>query len=495
MADLKDFRNKIDELDNELVRLFQERMEYVTMVSEYKKANGISTDDFGREDSMIANMLPKVDDQWKEYYKDFQMELFRLSKLHQKRRNNEYDRFIKESLDFSDYTDAAFNASCNAKQDPDSAKINATVGCYCDEDGLKSYDVVYDVYNALPNKTKAGYSSGIQGNANFNEAIFSWLNRLDNIKLPHKGVASPGGTGAISLPVSCCLEKNDTLLVPDIAWGTYKVMAKQNGLKIATYPVFTDGKLSAQGIKDEAAKLMAQQHKVAVIINDPCQNPLGTSFGLETWKDLIASLNELSKQGPVSIINDIAYIDYSYDCQNATEYMSAFNDISDNVVVFVAMSCSKTLSAYGMRVGEVIILSKDEVVLNHLYNTFTRYARSTWSNVNNSMQEAFVKVITEKKDEFLAEKQIAINNLKERTDLFVKQANECGLPIYPYQEGFFVTLNIDNEILPKYDAALNEQHIYGVPFNNGLRIAVCGLTLNQIDGLAYKMKEILDTVK
>ncbi len=492
MTDLKDIRDKIDEIDNELVRLFQERMDYVTQVSEYKKANGVDTDDFGREDAMIANMLPKVEDRWKDYYVDFQLELFRLSKLHQKRLNNETDQFIKEYLEYSEYTDAAFNASRRAKQDQDPDKINATVGCYWDDEGLKAFDTVYDTYNTIPNKTKAAYAGGIQGNANFNEAIWSWINRLDNITLYHRGVASPGGTGAIALPISNCLEKNNTLLVPDISWGTYKVMAKQNGLKLASYPVFVDGKLSVEGIKEKASEMMELQHKVAIVINDPCQNPLGTSLGTELWKDLIAHLNELSKQGPVMIINDIAYIDYAYDWQNATDYMSAFNDISENVVVFVAMSCSKTLSAYGMRMGEVIILSKEAETADHLYNTFVRYARANWSSINNSMQETFVKVVDEKKDEFLAEKQIAIDNLRERTELFVKQANECGLPMYPYQEGFFITLNISNDILDQYWEALSEQHIYGVPFNNGLRLAVCSLRMDQIDGLAYKLKEVLD---
>ncbi len=239
---------------------------------------------------------------------------------------------------------------------------------------------------------------------------------------------------------------------------------------------------------------MDRQNKVVMIINDPCQNPLGTTFGQNLWHDLITYLNELSKDGPVLIINDIAYIDYSYDWQNATAYMSEFNNISENVAVVIAMSCSKTLSAYGMRLGEAIILAKEQTTVDRLFNVFIRYARANWGSVNNAMQETFVKVVTENLDEFLAEKQIAINNLKERTDLFIKQANECGLPIYPYKEGFFVTIKIDQDKLASYDKALNENHIYGVPFTKGLRVAICGLSLDKVDGLAYKMKEVFDQV-
>ena len=39
--DLKDYRNQIDEIDDELVRLFAKRMEVSAQIADYKKANGL----------------------------------------------------------------------------------------------------------------------------------------------------------------------------------------------------------------------------------------------------------------------------------------------------------------------------------------------------------------------------------------------------------------------------------------------------------------------
>jgi len=53
MEDLKQFRDKIDEIDKELVRLFEERMNMVIKVAEYKKVNNISVLNQVREADVI----------------------------------------------------------------------------------------------------------------------------------------------------------------------------------------------------------------------------------------------------------------------------------------------------------------------------------------------------------------------------------------------------------------------------------------------------------
>jgi chorismate mutase/prephenate dehydratase len=47
--ELKSYREKIDSLDRELVRLFLERMEVVKNIARYKKENHIPVLDSGRE--------------------------------------------------------------------------------------------------------------------------------------------------------------------------------------------------------------------------------------------------------------------------------------------------------------------------------------------------------------------------------------------------------------------------------------------------------------
>ena len=81
--------------------------------------------------------------------------------------------------------------------------------------------------------------------------------------------------------------------------------------------------------------------------------------------------------------------------------------------------------------------------------------------------------------------------MKKRSDLFISQAKECDLDIYPYTEGFFVTLRIeDQKRRDEIHERLINNHIYTVKVKLGIRIGICSLPLKSIDGLAKKIKSL-----
>ena len=83
--------------------------------------------------------------------------------------------------------------------------------------------------------------------------------------------------------------------------------------------------------------------------------------------------------------------------------------------------------------------------------------------------------------------------LKQRSDIFTAEADACGLTYYPYKEGFFVTLKVeDNAFRDAYHQKLMDEHIYTVKVNKGIRVAVCSLSVDKCKGLAQRMKDILD---
>ena len=109
--------------------------------------------------------------------------------------------------------------------------------------------------------------------------------------------------------------------------------------------------------------------------------------------------------------------------------------------------------------------------------------------------ENFSWVVNENRKEFLKEKQLYIDLMKERSSIFVTEAQEVGLAHYPFREGFFVTLKIyDNDLCKKVHEAFIENHIYTVKVNHGIRVGLCSLPSHKIYGLAKKMKEIEDTI-
>ncbi len=498
MKEIDNYRQEIDRIDEELLHLFEQRMEVSEKIGQYKKTHDLPETDPKREEEILKKDESLVQEKWVKDAKDFHQELFRLSKKNQKKIKGEGEDFLKGNADYSDYVDAAFSASRKAKSDIAAGydTLNATLGSLYGEDGLiKSFTTVYDTYAKIDSRRKTSYSSSIAGNDDFNEEVFKWINRNENLHLYHRGVASPGGTGAIALIIDNCLERNETLLIPDVAWGSYRLMAKKNDLKIREYSFVKGEEISLEDLKYQCEKLMDEQGKTVVVINDPCQNPTGVSLGKERWIELVSFFNELSKKGPVLVLNDIAYIDYAYDQEHVTDYLSAFNEAPENVVFAIAFSTSKSLTAYGMRLGECVLLGKDPAKVDHLANAFIRDARSSWGSANNGFMDCFVKLMREHKEEYLREKEEAILELKKRSDIFLTQAKETGLPIYPYKEGFFVTLKVEGERLDRFQKELEKEHIYGVKFKKGMRIAICSLSIEKTDGLAFRLKEILDHIQ
>ena len=62
MRDLADIRVEIDQVDNEILSLFQKRMELACQVAEYKIATGKKVYDKAREDEKLEKLSSSVED-------------------------------------------------------------------------------------------------------------------------------------------------------------------------------------------------------------------------------------------------------------------------------------------------------------------------------------------------------------------------------------------------------------------------------------------------
>ena len=88
MDDLMKLREKIDEIDQKLVALFEERMEIVLKVAEYKRLNNIPILDEDREKEVIDRNKSKLKNKkFEDSLEIFLNELLSLSKKEQKKIN------------------------------------------------------------------------------------------------------------------------------------------------------------------------------------------------------------------------------------------------------------------------------------------------------------------------------------------------------------------------------------------------------------------------
>lgn len=86
MEELKDLRQKINQVDKEMARLFEERMSVVKEIAFIKRQKGISIYDKGREDEIIEkNSQFIADETIREYYVNFLKDNMKVSKSYQSR--------------------------------------------------------------------------------------------------------------------------------------------------------------------------------------------------------------------------------------------------------------------------------------------------------------------------------------------------------------------------------------------------------------------------
>ncbi len=406
--------------------------------------------------------------------------------------------FIKENLNLDPIVDNVFSVVKKAQVAKEiygsDNVIDATIGSLFNEDlSLTTFNSFYDIYNNLSNVLKAKYAQSFSGNDAFKQAVLKWQYNGSNINLNPRVIATPGGTGAISCCISTLLDEDTTLIIPNIGWSSYKLMAQQNNLHIQEYEMFDSDRFNMESFKHICTDVARKQNKLLVIINDPCHNPTGYSMSLNEWQQVIDFINELSKTISCTILNDIAYIDFAYN-NEVRKYQDLFNDISDNVAIITSFTISKSCSAYGLRCGAAIIMAKQIEVSNQIEIIFEKFARSMWSNISNSCMVTFSDMINNDVDKY----QIELNNytdlLRTRSKIIIQEAKECNLVLYPYVEGFFVTIKVDDiDVLNKYHDELIANNIYTVKVNKGIRIAICSLPIEKCYNLAIKLKNILDS--
>ena len=405
--------------------------------------------------------------------------------------------FLNEKSNGKKMVDKVFKAAVAAniaKQKYGDEVVNATLGTLFDEQGkFVALNNVWGPYETIDNVQKAKYAASIQGNPDFRDAVYKWLFGGLEEEIKCEIIATPGGAGAISSAFKNILSPGQTVLKPSQGWGPYKTMAIECGLTLTDYNMFKNGEFDLLGFKKSLNEVMDIQGKVLVIINDPCHNPTGYSLRPDEWDDIIDILNDLSSKGPVILLNDIAYVDYTVEGDSWKNHFAKYNRFNKNVMTIIAFSCSKTLTAYGTRVGAQIVITKDKLQLQNFKDAAIYSARSIWSTVNNSAMKLFSLIAH---DEYLlkkykVEKQKYVNLLEERAEIMVSESKEVGLELYPFVEGFFVTIKVPNN---KEKEALNlklqKAKIFTVEVDGGLRVAICSVPTRTLKGLSKRILEL-----
>lgn len=407
--------------------------------------------------------------------------------------------FLNKLSDGKVMVDKVFKAAIKAKEAKevygDEAVVDATLGTLFDENGVfVAFDSVWGPYETIDKIQKAKYASSIQGNLGFRDAVYQWLFGGLDTTIDCEILATPGGAGAISSTIKNILNPGETILKPSQGWGPYKTMANEFGVELADYNLFKGDAFDIEDFKESCTKVMEAQGKVLAILNDPCHNPTGYTMSSDEWDQVLEFVNELSSKGPVVILNDIAYVDFNTKGHEWKKHFKKYKNLNENVMIVIAFSTSKTMTAYGARAGAAVCITSNIVERQKFINAGIYSARSIWSTVNNSAMELFSLVTQTKelRDTYMKEKQFYVDLIRDRAAIFVKEAKEVGLDVYPFREGFFVTIKVsDNTEKEALNVRLQKNNIFTVEVDGGLRIAICSVPKRKLVGLAKRIKDIV----
>ena len=106
--DLNELRDKIDNVDSELVRLFTERMELAGQVADYKKANAQPIYVPARERAILKDVAEKAGPEMANYTRVLYSMMFELSRSYQRKRNMEHTPLYNKITDSIENTPNLF---------------------------------------------------------------------------------------------------------------------------------------------------------------------------------------------------------------------------------------------------------------------------------------------------------------------------------------------------------------------------------------------------
>ncbi len=352
--------------------------------------------------------------------------------------------------------------------------INATIGALYDEAGkLVVLDTVMEQWAKLTPAEVAPYAP-IGGDQTY---LLNLVQRhwpaLTSIGV---GVATPGGSGALALTLKNFLDRGDTVLTAAPYWGPYSTLAAEVGMTLATVP-YPDVQTGIDIGAWEAAcrDILEAQGRLLVWLNDPCHNPTGRSFSKADRRALMDMLRDVSSQGPVTFVLDLAYLDYARDPQRVREALDDYAAFAQegHVLVGACLSLSKAYTLYGARAGALVFPWTTD---SALHGALITSCRGTWSNCARSPMSVLNRISKDSALQVTLEAEHAHwrTLLTTRATALDAALREQGLPGCAYDGGFFVTL--DGGADPDATCEKMQAHdVFVIPLSEGLRVGICAM--------------------
>lgn len=383
----------------------------------------------------------------------------------------------------------ALNSAAQKRAAAGETVINATVGALLDDGGkLVVLDTVMEHYAKLTPTEIAPYAP-IAGDAAYLLALTQ--RHWPTLTSPGAAVATPGGTGALALSIRNLLEPGNAVLTAAPFWGPYSTITAENQAKLVTAPFPAHGAaLDAAAWRARLDETIASQGRVLLWLNDPCHNPTGRSLSRESRQALLQLLRETAANGAVTLLLDLAYLDYAHDPHAVREALDDYRALGEEgtVLVGASLSLSKAYTLYGARAGALVFPWQNEPGLQAALATS---CRGTFSNCARAPMSVLLRIARDPDAvrKLSAEHEHWTRVLSSRAEALDAALRAEGLDGAPWEGGFFVTIEC-REPFPVCER-LQGEGVFVVPMPEGLRVGICGLKTSDAPRFAAAVRRCL----
>ncbi len=376
--------------------------------------------------------------------------------------------------------------------------VNATIGAIMDdEEKLVCIPTVEKVLRSLPINEVVAYAP-IAGLPEYLDAAIHLAFADNQPEAYFAAVATAGGTGVIHHTIWNYSEIGDTVLTSDWYWGPYNVLCQEAMRKLETYTLFDEKQqFHIASFAGKVKEILAKQDSLVIIINTPAHNPTGYSLTGAEWDAVLDVCKEQvkNKEKKITLLVDIAYIDYAGEMNEARRFLKKFGHLPENLLGVLAFSMSKGYTMYGQRTGAMIGISSSREARDEFAAINQFSSRATWSNINRGAMRLLTVIEQDAAllAQFRKERDALYRMIRERADIFMKESKECGLNVLPYRAGFFISIPTEDS-----DAVCDKLHedlIFAVPLKMGVRVAVCAVPAVKMKGMAGKIHKAIQSLK
>lgn len=183
----------------------------------------------------------------------------------------------------------------------------------------------------------------------FLEAVQKYYNDLGCGISTADIMATYGGSEALQVAMTCILDEEDEILVPEPFYPNYNTFIRVTGGKIR--PVPTSAEEGYRFASRERIEPLINEHTRAILVTNP-GNPTGVVLTEEEQRVLV----DIAREHDLFLISDEVYREIVYG-DRAPSTMLQYEDAAENIVIID--SVSKRFSATGARIGMIVTRNRE----------------------------------------------------------------------------------------------------------------------------------------